>query len=292
MTINEQLKDKIQHVANLPTLPQVATHLLRIINEPLTSSSDVANVIGQDISLSSKVLRLANSAFYGIPHSITNINNAIVVLGFKVINTMVLSLTVFDLFPESNKSARLFDRKAFWLHSLSCGLIAKYLASKIKKFILFDPEEAFCAGLLHDIGKVVMEQYLHQEFHKALQLAKQKKIPLFEAESQILGFTHTEVAEWLTSSWSLPNEILLPLIYHHSTKLVPQYQDIIYLCHLSDYLCYETGMTIDSCYESPKLHENSIKNLMLQNSDIEDVKRELPSQLENISLFFDIAKSD
>ncbi|NLE00985.1 MAG: HDOD domain-containing protein [Fibrobacter sp.] len=290
MPINEQLKDKIQHVANLPTLPQVASHLLQIINEPLTSSNDVANVIGQDISLSSKVLRLANSAFYGIPRSITNINNAIVVLGFKVINTMVLSLTVFDLFPESTKYAKLFDRKAFWLHSLSCGLIAKSLASKIKKFILFDPEEAFCAGLLHDIGKVVMEQYMHQEFHKALQVAKQKNIPLFEAETQIMGFNHTDVAEWLTSSWSLPLDIQLPLIHHHSLNSIPQYQDIINLCHLSDWLCYETGMMIDNIYAPPVLQESSLTGLMLQESDIETVKKELPEQIEKTSLFFDVAK--
>jgi HD-like signal output (HDOD) protein len=198
---------------------------------------------------------------------------------------------VFDLFPESSRVAKLFDRKAFWLHSLSCGLIAKFLATKIKKFILFDPEEAFCAGLLHDIGKVVMEQYMHQEFHNALQLARHKKIPLFQAESQILGFNHTEVAEWLTNSWSLPNEIQLPLVYHHSLAAIPQYQDIINLCHLSDWLCYETGMVIDTSYEHPELQKTSLTSLQLQPSDIDAVKKELPEQIEKTSLFFEIAKS-
>lgn len=289
MLINEQLKERIQHVANLPTLPQVASHLIKIINDPLTSSSDIAFVIGQDIALSSKVLRLANSAFYGIPRTITSINHAVVILGFKVINTMVLSLTVFDMFPENRKSAELFNRKAFWLHSLSCGLVCKHLTAKVKKFIMFDPEEAFCAGLLHDIGKVVMEQYMHEDFHKSLDLARQKNIPLFEAENKVFGFSHTQVAEWLTSSWSLPAEIELPMIHHHSIINDPQYLDIISLCHLADWICYENGMTIDKVYKSPQLDTANVSQLMLSEDDIEEVKKTLPEEIEKISLFFDIA---
>ena len=289
MPITEQLKDKFKHFANLPTLPQVALRLMSIINNPLTSSSDVAFVVGQDLSLSAKVLRLANSAFYGIPRSITNINNAVVILGLKVINTMVLSLTVFDMFPEDNRTIPLFNRKAFWIHSLSCGLIAKYLASRIRKVILFDPEEAFCAGLLHDIGKVVMEQYLHDDFHQALEYAAQQKKPIYQAEKEILGYTHTDIAEWLTESWCLPSEIQLSLIHHHVPENALQCRDIISLCHLADWLCYETGMVIDTNYKAPELQQNCISLLKLPIHDIETIKEILPSELEKTSIFYNIA---
>lgn len=289
MPISEQLKDRIEHFANLPTLPQVASKLMGIINNPLTSSSDVAFVVGQDLSLSAKVLRLANSAFYGIPRSITNINNAVVILGLKVINTMVLSLTVFDMFPEDKNSKSTFNRKAFWLHSLSCGLIAKYLASRIKKVVLFDPEEAFCAGLLHDIGKVVMEQYLHDDFRDALEYASENSIPFFEAEKQKLGYTHTEIAEWLTESWSLPSEIRLSLIYHHEPTISVQSQDLISLCHLADWLCYETGMVINPEYTHPVLDDTCMELLKLAPKDIEDIKELLPGELEKISIFYQVA---
>ena len=289
MPITEGLKERIEHFANLPTLPQVATRLIKIINNPLTSAGDVAFVVGQDLSLSAKVLRLANSAFYGIPRSITNINNAVVILGLKVINTMVLSLTVFDMFPENNRSAALFDRKAFWIHSLSCGLIAKFLATRIRKVVLFDPEEAFCAGLLHDIGKVVMEQYLHDDFHEALDYALQNRIPIFQAESSRLGYSHTEIAEWLTESWGLPAEIRLSLVYHHTPFTSVQCQDIIALCHLADWLCYETGMVIEGDYQPPQLEENCITLLKLLPEDIDAIKEILPAELEKTSIFFDIA---
>ena len=288
MPISEQLKDKIEHFANLPTLPQVATRLMNIINNPLTSSSDVAFVVGQDLSLSAKVLRLANSAFYGIPRSITNINNAVVILGLKVINTMVLSLTVFDMFPDDKRNAALFDRKSFWIHSLSCGLIAKFLAARIRKVILFDPEEAFCAGLLHDIGKVVMEQYLHDDFHTALEFAREKQMPFHQAEISQLGYSHTDIAEWLTKTWSLPSEIRLSLMYHHDPSGSVQCQDIISLCHLADWLCYETGMVIDGDYRAPQLDDNCIQLLKLMPQDIDSIKELLPAELEKTSIFYNI----
>jgi HD-like signal output (HDOD) protein len=291
MKINDELLDKIQHVANLPTLPQVASHLIHVINDPLTSASDVAFIIGQDLSLSAKVLRLANSAFYGIPRSITNINNAVVILGIKVINTMVLSLTVFDLFPENKKSPTVFDRKKFWLHSLSCGVIAKYLASKVKKLILFDPEEAFCAGLLHDIGKVVMEQYLHDDFQKALFISIKEEISLYEAEMKIFGFSHSDVAEWLTQSWSLPYDIQLPMIYHHTPHDATQCQEIVLLCHLADRICYETGMSIDPKFKFPDLIPGTIETLKLTPADIEEVKTVFPKELEKLSMFLEIARN-
>jgi putative nucleotidyltransferase with HDIG domain len=289
MPITEQLKDKIQHFANLPTLPQVATRLMSVINNPLTSASDVAAIVGQDQSLSAKVLRLANSAFYGIPRTITSINNAIVVLGLKVINTMVLSLTVFDMFPEDRRSAQLFDRKAFWLHSLTCGLIAKHLAERIRKVVLFDPEEAFCAGLLHDIGKVVMEQYLHDDFHFALDFAASDGIPIHVAERSKLGYSHTDVAEWLTENWSLPPEIRYSLIYHHNPEESTEYRDMISLCHVADWLCYETGMTIDGRYQPPVLQQQCMNLLTLQPRDIDDVKSMVPAELEKTSIFYSVA---
>lgn len=291
MPISEELRDKIEHFGHLPTLPQVASRLISIINNPLTSVSDVAFVVGQDLSLCAKVLRLANSAFYGIPRSITNINNAIVILGLKVINTMVLSLTVFDMFPEDKRSAKLFDRKAFWIHSLCCGLIAKHLASRLRKVVLFDTEEAFCAGLLHDIGKVVMEQYLHEDFHSALKYASEKKIHCHRAEMKLLGYSHTDIAEWLTESWSLPAEIRQPLIHHHDTdSSANEFMDIVMLIHLADWICYETETTVDPSWVKPTLDQNAMSALMLLPEDIEAVRDTLPGELEKISIFYSIAK--
>jgi HD-like signal output (HDOD) protein len=289
MVAKKELQSKIEQITNLPTLPAIVTRVMHIVNDPSSSASDVAFVVGQDLALSAKILRLANSAFYGVPRTITSINNAVVILGLKVINTIVLSLTVFDLFPHEKKSS-LFNRTAFWRHSTSCALICRFLAEKMKKFVPFDAEEAFCAGLLHDIGKVVMEQYLHEDFHKALKHAKQHRVPLFEAEQETLGYAHTDVAQWLTSGWQLPVELQLPLVYHHDPQHATDCADIVALCHYADFLCYELKLTIDEDYSAPPLNQASADLLELSPQDIDDLAGRLSMELERVNVFCDIAE--
>jgi HD-like signal output (HDOD) protein len=201
----------------------------------------------------------------------------------------VLTVTVFDMFPESKRSRHLFDRKAFWLHSLGCGLIAKYLAQHQTRPSLFDPEEAFCAGLLHDIGKVVLEQYQHEDFHTALHTARTKKIPLFEAEKEVLGFTHANVAEWLMSGWRLPPEIELPVAHHHDPTPSAHDFEGIALCHAADWLCYQTGMVIDKAYTAPEPEESILGMVNLTPAMVDDLKEKIPPEIENSSIFFSAA---
>ncbi|MBD3421297.1 MAG: HDOD domain-containing protein [Chitinivibrionales bacterium] len=280
----EVLQDKVGGIINLPTLPSIAGRLLRTINSADSSAQEVAGLICQDPSLSAKVLRLANSAFYGMPRTITSISNAVVILGLKVINTLVLSLTVFDMFPE-RCGGRLFNREAFWRHSLGCALIAKMLARKMQNRVLFDEEVAFCAGLLHDIGKVVMEQYLHPDFHSALQHAQDTEMPMHEAEFEMLGYMHTDVAEWLTANWKLPGEIHHPLYYHHAPHTAPEHTDIVALCHFADILTYELGLKVDEKYAPPQLVSGSLDQLEDAAAAAEAIKADFPSELRKIESF-------
>jgi putative nucleotidyltransferase with HDIG domain len=288
MAISQELQNKIEQLPSLPTLPEVASRLIRMVNNPETSSKEVAAIVGQDLSLSAKILRLANSAFYGMPRKINNINTAIVVLGFRVISTLVLSLTVFDIFPQDKKSA-LFNRKAFWRHSLSCAIIAKYIASRMQRFVLFDPEEAFCAGLLHDIGKVVMEQYLHEDFHNALKNAMYRKSPVYETEKAVLGYSHTDVADWLTKHWDLPEKLRSGIVYHHAPHEPSEDSSLAALCHYSDFLFYDMKLSEEQGYTGPTLHPVSVEHLGIPPDVIDDLTKSIEAEMEKVSVFFDIA---
>jgi len=279
----DEFQNRIKTIANLPTLPHIASRLMRIVNAPATSANTVAAVVAQDISLSAKVLRLANSAFYGIPKSINTLNSAVVILGFKIIETMVLSLTVFDMFSDNGGSAALFDRKAFWRHSLRCGVISRLLAFKRRNIFVLDPEEAFCAGLLHDIGKVVMEQYLNADFHKALHHAGMHDISSFEAEKAVLGYTHCDVASWLTGTWSLPDELVQPLICHHEPDEAGACADAVMFCHIADIVSKIESETLPE--EAVSELEPKLKTLGLNARDLTDIYREIPSEMEKASLF-------
>ena len=280
-----ELEERFKHLTNLPTLPEIASRLMTMVNDPLVSTSDVAAIIAQDPSLSSRVLRLSNSAFYGMPGKINTIHHAVVLLGFKIITTIILSLTVFDMFPEHKRSRRLFDRKAFWLHSLCCGLIARRLARNVKKRFLFDPEELFCAGLLHDIGKIVLEQYLHEEFHTALTIARDRKIPQHRAEKECLGFSHADVAEWLTAGWGLPAQIAKALAMHHEPGPADQLIDSAGVCHVADWLCYTMGIVIDVAYQAPDCEASIIEGLGCTPEFLEEIRNTTQQELESSSLF-------
>jgi HD-like signal output (HDOD) protein len=282
----EELQDRIKTIANLPTLPHIASRLMQIVNSPSTSADTVASLVSQDVSLSAKVLRLANSAFYGVPKSINTLNNAVIILGFKIIQTMVLSLTVFDMFVSGeDDSEAVFDRNDFWHHSLKCGVISRLLAHRRKRNFALDPEEAFCAGLLHDVGKVVMEQYLNFDLNKALRHAGANDISFFEAEKSVLGYTHCDVASWLTGSWSLPDEIVQPLVYHHEPEEAVICADSVMACHIADILSKVDIGSETEVEETVEVLEFKARVLGLSSKDLREILNEVPSELERGSLF-------
>jgi len=286
MTISPQLREKIERISNLPTLPQVAARLLRVVNDPETGAADVASLVSQDVSLSAKIVRLANSAYYGTPRAIASIQTAVVRLGFKVINTMVLSLTVFDMFPADSHSIR-FDRKAFWRHCVRCGLMAKLLAQRARRCTV-DPEEAFCAGLLHDVGKVVMEQYLHEDFAAALDYAQRKAVSFWQAEDMVLQYTHTDVAAWLTSRWELPDALFEPLTAHHSPGEAHECREIAYLCHYADHLCYTPGAAEPDDGVAPPLCERTHDVTGLSENDVAAASAQFADDVHTMDFFFEI----
>ncbi|MBD3390516.1 MAG: HDOD domain-containing protein [Chitinivibrionales bacterium] len=284
--MNPQLRDKIERISNLPTLPQVASRLLEMVNDTETNAADVASLVSQDVSLSAKILRLANSAFYGTPRSISTIQTAVVRLGFKVINTLVLSLTVFDMFPVSRRAVR-FDRKAFWHHCVRCGLLAKILAQRGGGRAA-EPEEAFCAGLLHDIGKVVMEQYLHEDFTAALEYARQQQKAYCTAEVETLGYSHTDVAAWLISRWDLPDTLSVPITHHHAPLDADPFEGMAGICHCADFLCYGTEIADPDAGVPPPLSEASLAPARLSPDDLEPVRERFAQELEKMSPFFEL----
>ncbi len=282
----DKLRAKIEEISNLPTLPEMAERLMRTINNPKSSARDVTLELSHDQSLSAKVLRLANSAFYGIPRAISNVQNAVVILGSKVIYSIVLSLTVFEMFP---KGKSLFNRHEFWKHAICCATFSKLLALQARRRILFDPEEAFCAGLLHDIGRVVLEQYLHDDFERVLLYTKKREISLLRGEREVLGFDHTEIGKWLIARWNLPDSLIFPIIFHHQPSLSKEAKEVVAMVHLADQLCYEMGLVITDFPFSPPRERGAEELLQLSEIDFDQAKRSTEAELDKIDEFVSLA---
>lgn len=284
------LREQMGGAANLPTLPQVAMRLLKIMHDPRSCAADVARIISQDPPLCAKVLRLANSAYYGCPRSITIINDAVVMLGQRAITTLVVSLSVFNLFEPQRREA-LFDYRLFWRHCAGCALLARLIAAKASAPTPVHYDEAFCAALLHDIGKIALEHYLHDEFSRALALANTSSLPLFEAERATMGAAHTDIAGWLTDGWGLPAILQIPMVYHHSPYLAPGEQECAALVHVADALCYRCGFAPDVTPAHPVCDQRALEWLGLDNTAIEELFSELARHEEGLDIFLEAVVS-
>ena len=229
----ERLKKITQSIIGLPTLPTVITQLIGIIDNPKTSARNVAQLISTDQALTAKILKLANSAFYGFPRKIATVDLAVVVLGFETVKSLGLSVSVLERFSGQGENTQ-FDRQKFWEHSIGCGVAAKLLASKLRYRVT---GEAFAAGILHDIGKLVLSQYFPADFQQILEVMHSQKVYIGTAEEQVMGVTHAEVGGWLAERWNLPGQLEEAISFHHTPGKLSRGSELTALIHLADFLC-------------------------------------------------------
>jgi HD-like signal output (HDOD) protein len=194
---------RVARTPGLGMLPQVTSQVLRLVDNPNASPRQIGALIERDAGLASKLLKSANSAYYGAPGKIKTVSQAISVMGLSAVRSIVVGQAYQQMTSVRGASKR-FDRLAFWQHSLATASAARVLA-KLKGWR--DPEEAFLAGLLHDAGRLVMDKFLPNEFDQILTLALERVIPLFDAEREVLGYTHVEVGDLLGAEWNLPESM-------------------------------------------------------------------------------------
>ncbi len=277
----KKLKEKLLKIGDLATLPVVAYNVMQLTQNPKASAMDVGKAISQDPALTSKVLKIANSAFYGFPRKISTINNAIVILGFSNIRNIVLSAGIIDA-HKGRKSSQYFDRTDFWKHSLACGIASKIIASTVG---LKNSEEAFIWGLLHDLGKIVMDTYIHEEFSQIAQHAKLKGILIVDAEQKYLGFDHTDVGSLVAKKWNMPPALIKVIRYHHNPVLDYNSLRISSIVHLADILCRTLKLGCGGDNEIPIINEISWDLMNLNKQMLEQISFKIEEDYESATAF-------
>jgi HD-like signal output (HDOD) protein len=226
----ENLDVRIKHLRDLPTLPTILVKCDEMLKDPNVSCSDLAGVIRSDQAISSKILKLVNSAFYGLPGKVSTISQAIVILGFNTVRNIVLSLSVFDLLPKDADCGD-FEMSKLWEHSMGCAVVSRVIGQKTR---IKGPEEAFIAGLLHDIGKVVIAKLFFQDFLDIIRITHTERVLFLDAEQRVLGTAHTQIGEILATHWTLPPALTEAISLHHYAAPHVNSPRLVAITHLAD----------------------------------------------------------
>jgi HD-like signal output (HDOD) protein len=285
---NERYHRVIEQIDSLPALPSIVTKLIQVVNSPDSSAEDAASLIERDPALTTKMLRLANSAFYGIPRSISSVSSAVVILGFNTIRSLVLSASVMKMF--SNNKEQALDKERFWQHSIVCALAAKIIVRHFINVRMMDPESAFCAGILHDIGKLIFNEFVGDDYKTACEYAVKSKIPLLEAERIVLGIDHAQIGRILADKWALPLDLEYSLVFHHAPYEADKLTDLVTTVHMADILTHKAGM--DLWAEEVHVQEwaESKKMLRITDNDLKKIMETLEESIEKSLEFFNIIK--
>ncbi len=287
--IAPHIKQRLEQIVNIPTLPQVLAKVIPMLSDPKVSAREVARVISQDQSLVSRVLRIVNSAFYGFPRQITTIDHALVILGFNRLKAAIFTASVLEIFKDG-KNAIGFDVQGFWEHSIGVGVVARSLAKYLK---LSNVEEHFIFGLLHDVGKLVLDYYGKEYYKKVIKLRNDKDIPLIKAEEEELGFNHSMVGALVLDRWNLPSDVIDVVGWHHSVlDYEGKFLQSVAVVSIADALTRLIGIGNGGDPYVPDLNQNLVSLLRLDLVSLDLILSDAVNQIESMSEFLKIVRGD
>lgn len=259
----------------LPALPQVLLELMRVINDPKCGSGDIAEVIRLDMSLASHLLRLVNSAYYSFPFTIDTVDRAVTLIGTKEITTLAFSSSFLNMFK---KEGALFDMEAFWKHSVSCSIAARSIAKRAQKG---NPERYFIAGLLHDLGRLVLATYTPDLWQEISQQEEGQEVLPYTKEEDLIGFDHAQFGGALLAQWNFPNTLIRAVKYHHSPQWSEEFDEAITV-HVADIIVNALGIGWDAWSFVPPLSPEAWERLGPAVSDVDAIVDETQKELEKM----------
>jgi putative nucleotidyltransferase with HDIG domain len=274
------LRDFLKKVKDLPTISAVANEInVSDKNDSLTAKS-LGSIITRDPALTATVLKLANSAYYGMAHEITSLERAVTVLGFDTIKNLALTISVFHVFKT--REGQVLDLKDLWYHSLGVGLAAKHLAQR-SPMLAADkalPEQAFICGILHDIGKIAFAQNLPAEMTEILKQTRNGTIVQHEIEKGILGFNHQKAGQAMAESWNFPEDYQTVIRLHHAPSAAaignnPKIAALVMTVYLGNKIAKALHMGESTDPHMAKITPDDLKNLGINKQDLPGIVQQI-----------------
>ena len=239
-TMKRDASKLLDELRELQPIPLVAARVMTLVQDPSTEVRDLAEVVSTDPSLSARMIRLSNSAEYAFGRRCASARDAIQLLGFLQVRQIAVTASFMSMFAEADRTDTIFDTDLFWAHSLTVAVAAEMMATETGAA---RPDDAFTAGVLHDIGRLVLRQALPDEFRRAGELARAEGIPLHEAELRTTGHRHEEIGEALARRWLFPDHLAKAIAAHHEDPVPPASSGLPWIIARANSLVLAQGIT-------------------------------------------------
>ncbi|MEM7627691.1 MAG: HDOD domain-containing protein [Planctomycetota bacterium] len=285
--VQENVQSAIKEISHIATLPEVTMKIIQLVEDPDSTAQDLNKVISNDPALGARILKVVNSAFYGLPGQIGSINRAIVLLGLNAVKNIAIAASLAKLFRGGKISAN-FDARDLWQHSIATATATRMLSNKAGLGL---PDEAFLAGLIHDIGIMVEIQARRPKFIEALAKVENEGCTLREAEYACIGATHEMFGAGLCKLWKFPTSFqYVTGFHHHPMDLAEKNRALACLVHIADHIAgkMELGFAHDVRLDSP-IDPQIMATLNLNESAIEEICAQLPEAMEEAKGIFQSA---
>ncbi|MGD9055640.1 MAG: HDOD domain-containing protein [Desulfobacterales bacterium] len=269
----QQILGKLDRIKDIPTLPTIVFELNKYLRDPDTSIKTVCDTIEKDQAIALKILKLVNSAFYGFKSKISDLRNAVVLLGYNAVRNAIVSLSVINAFPKRVQLMD-FDISQFWKHSLAVAVTSKNIAQLSKKE---SPDNCFVGGLLHDVGKVILAQYFPKLFEAVWSTLQNQHSTFYEAERKSLPIDHAKIGAHLAAKWQLPQGLIDAIRWHHNFQ--PENKSANFIVNAYD-------IDPDLRLDLSKMHPEVTKFMMDMMKDVDDWYTGLTAEIDAAYSFF------
>ncbi len=269
-------RDLLRGYVEVSSLPTIHIRLEEAINNPKKSMSDIAKVIREDPGLTARLLRIVNSAFYNFPSRVETISQAVTIVGTQQLSALALATSVMNMFKGIQST--LVSMDSFWRHSIACGLAARVLATMRRDN---NAERFLVAGMLHDIGRLILYTKLTDKSQEILNTARQQPQLLYETERDALGFTHAVVGGLLLQSWKLPTSLEEIVMYHHNPMSATRFPMETAIVHVSDIIVHSMQLGTSGERYIPPLDPAAWEKLNLHPSVLASVEEQVDRQYQD-----------
>ena len=271
----------VQGVVGLVSLPEVCLRISEMIDNPRSTASTIGKIISQDAALTARLLKIVNSAFYRFPARIETVSRAITIIGNRELRDLVLAATVSGIFERI--SSDLIDIDEFWRHGIYTGIVSRLIAERCR---VLHSERLFVAGLMHNIGQLIMAYKLPRYYRAAMLMAQEEGIPMYLAEQKTLGFDHAEVGAELMRSWSFPEGHQFVARYHHQPEAATDFRLEVAIAHVAETISCMAQQGEDDFDYIAQIDRNVRRMVDLSTADLEDLLVEAREQfIEVLTLF-------